>query len=168
MMRRTGFTLLELVLAMTIIGLLSSVAVPKFRDVRRRAVAARIIGDLDAVRIATMNFFIDSTYYPAEAIEGQLPDHLAPYLPTNFMMKRPQWTFDYENWVTTTTTTTGSTKSKGKGKGMGTTKTTKTETVIGVAFTTSDTALGRTAMKMMGGAPAYTVGNKFWFLIQAF
>lgn len=168
MTRRTGFTLLELILALTIIGLLSSIAVPKFRDMRRRAIASQIIGDFDAVRIATMNFFIDSTYYPEEAPPGILPNNLAPYLPTNFKMLKPQWAFDYENWVTITTTTTGSTKSKGKGKGLGSTKTTKVETLIGLAFTTADTALGRTTMRMMGSAPVYTVGNKYTFLIVAF
>lgn len=170
MTRKTGFTLIEVVMTMMIIGLLSSIAIPKFRDVRRRAVATQIIGDFDAVRIATMNFYVDSTYFPAEVDAGKLPPNLAPYLPVNFTMKRPLWTLDYENWVTITTKVTGSETGgqKGKGKGVGVTKTTKTETVIALSFTTADTALGRTAMRMMGGAPAYTVGNKYTFLIQAF
>lgn len=138
-------------MAVTIVGLLSAIAVPKFRDIRRRATAAQIMGDFDAMRYAALSFYVDSGYFPAEAGSGSIPRGLKNYLPFNYKMKKPQWTLDYENWETKTQS-----------------KYTKTGVVIGVSFTTSDKPLGQTAMKLIGNAPGFTVGSKYTFLISAF
>lgn len=151
MAQRSGFTLIELLMSMTIVALLSSIAVPKFRDMRRRAEAAQIMGDFDAMRHAVLSFYVDSSYYPAEANAGKVPRNLAKYLPTNFKMKKPQWELDYENWSLKTSS-----------------KYTKTGVVIGMSFRTTDTLLGRRAMMLMGNTPNYTMGSKYTLLISAF
>jgi prepilin-type N-terminal cleavage/methylation domain-containing protein len=149
--RRLGFTIIELLMTLTIVGLLSSIAVPKFRDVRRRATATQIMGDFDVIRHAALSFYVDSGYFPKEAGSGAIPRNLKKYLPTSYKMKKPQWTLDYENW-------TGKTGKRYVASGI----------VIGVSITTPDTALGRTAMKLIGNAPGFTLGNKYTFLISAF
>lgn len=143
--------MIELMMTLTIVGLLASIAVPKFRDVRRRATAAQLVGDFDVVRFAAISFYVDSLYYPKEAGSGKIPTNLKKYLPNGFKMKKPQWTLDYENWETRTQS-----------------KYTKTGIVIGLSFTTSDTALGRTVMVLLGNSPNFTMGSKYTVLISAF
>jgi general secretion pathway protein G len=146
-----GFTIIELLISMTIVGLLSSIAVPKFRDMRRRAEAAQIMGDFDVVRHAVLSFYVDSNYYPAEISGGLVPRNLAKYLPTNFKMKKPLWELDYENWSLTKES-----------------KYTKTGIIIGVSFITTDSLLGHRAMALIGNTPGYTMGKKHTLLISAF
>lgn len=148
---RRGFTFVEILMVLTIVGLLSSIAVPKFRDVRRRATAAQILGDFDVMRHAAMSFYADSGHFPTEVTKGKVPAGMEKYLPDNFDMTKPQWTLDYENWALKTQT-----------------KYTKTGIVIGVSVTTPDSMLGRTAMKLIGNTPSYTVGKKYTFLVSAF
>lgn len=47
--RRRGFTLIELLSVVAIIGILSSIAIPKYHDVIERARVAKAIGDLKAI-----------------------------------------------------------------------------------------------------------------------
>lgn len=145
---RRGFTLVELLMAMTIVGLLSAIAVPKFRHVKRRATATQILGDFDVVRVAALSFYVDSGYFPAEVGSGATPKNLKKYLPTNFKFKKAQWTLDYENWELKAQP-----------------RFTKTGVLVGVSITTRDAALGQTAMQLLGNAPTFTVGKKYTFLI---
>lgn len=144
-MRRPAFTIVELMVVVTIIGLLTAIALPKFRDVQRRAVATQMLGDLDAIRHAALSFYVDSSYFPPDADLGQVPQNLGPYLPTGFKMAKPEWTMDYENWP-----------GAGGGPAVST---------LGVSFTTPDPRLGMTAMRLAGDRPGFTMGNEFTFLI---
>ena len=148
--RRSGFTLVELMISVIIVALLASIAIPKFRDFRRRATATRILGDFDVVRHAVLSFYVDSQYYPKEQSSGKMPANLQQYLPNGFKWKKPQWELDYENWVV-------------KGSQI-----TNTGIVVGMSFTTPDTSLGRTAMSLFGNVPNYSVGSKYTLLISAF
>ncbi len=145
--RRRGFTLIEMLMVVTIIGVLSSIAVPKFRTVKRRALATQIVGDVDVVRLATMSFFADSGYFPRETGAGNIPRGLRPYLPNRFRFSKPDWQLDYDNWT-----------SKKMSR--------KTGIVIGVSFTTRDRALGETAMSLFGNNPKFTVGRKYTVVIS--
>jgi prepilin-type N-terminal cleavage/methylation domain-containing protein len=147
--RRAGFTFIELLASMTIVGILSAIALPKFRDVKTRATATQIVGDFDVVRLAAMSFYVDSGYFPTESGSGNAPKALKKYLPNNFQFTKAQWTLDYENWETKTQT-----------------KYTKTGIMVGVSITTKDKALGQTAMKLLGNNPSFTVGSKYTFMIS--
>jgi len=148
--RRHGFTLIELIITVMIIGMLSAIAVPKFREVRRRAMATQIMGDFDVMRHAALSFYVDSGYFPEPVGPGEIPPGLVRYLPTSFTFVKPLWTMNYENWsgVSPMYSSTG--------------------IVVGISFATPDTNLGRTAMTLIGNAPAFTVDDKYTFLISAF
>ncbi len=63
---RRGFTLVELLVVMTIIGLLSSIATVSFTSSRMRARNARRLADMDAFRTAMELFYGDNGGYPGD------------------------------------------------------------------------------------------------------
>lgn len=136
MTRRGGFTFVELLISMTIVGILASVALPKYRAVKRQALATQIVGDVAVVRVATLNFFADSGYYPREIGAGRVPSGMSKYLPQNFKFARPDWTLDYENLQL---------RQGGQ--------------LVGLSFITADPELGMTAIRpFSGGSSSYA----FW------
>jgi prepilin-type N-terminal cleavage/methylation domain-containing protein len=60
---RKGFTLIELLIVVVIIGILASIAIPKFSSVKQRAYKTQSIADLGSLRIAEEAFFTDSNRY---------------------------------------------------------------------------------------------------------
>jgi general secretion pathway protein G len=60
-----GFTLIQLVAAVAIVGILSSIAVPSYRGYVERARTARAIGDLGAIQIAIRKFTAQTRVLPA-------------------------------------------------------------------------------------------------------
>jgi prepilin-type N-terminal cleavage/methylation domain-containing protein len=148
--RRAGFTLVELMISVIIVGLLASIATPKFQSIRRRATATQILGDFNVVQHAALSFFVDSQYFPEEVGSGELPPNLGRYLPAGFSMTKPEWTLDYENWPS------------GGIPGA------KSGSIIGVSFTTPDSMLGATAMKLFGNIPHVEIAPKYTLLISAF
>ena len=149
--RRDGFTMIEMIITMMIVAMLSSIAVPKFREIRRRATATQIMGDFDVMRHAALSFYVDSGYFPEAVGPGEIPPGLVRYLPTNFTFVKPEWTMNYENWA-------GASSPIYQSTGI----------VVGISFSTPDTNLGRTAMTLIGNAPAFTLDDKYTFLISAF
>ena len=134
--RRGGFTFVELLISMIIVGCLSAIAVPKYIDLKRRANTTKVIGDFQAVRVAVMSFYADSSYFPMEAGPGVTPNNLQKYLPINFSFSRQEWTLDYENWEL------------GQGPGF-----TNSSALIGVTIICNDPALGETTSRLLGNVP---------------
>jgi prepilin-type N-terminal cleavage/methylation domain-containing protein len=149
---RVGFSLIELIITMSIVAMLSSIAVPKFRDVRRRATATQIMGDFDVLRHAALSFYVDSGYFPDPVGPGRAPPGLEKYLPNQFDLAKPLWTMNYESWSASEAEAFNA-----------------TGTVVGITVTTPDENLGRTAMSLIGNAPAFAQGaNSYTFLISGF
>jgi prepilin-type N-terminal cleavage/methylation domain-containing protein len=147
--RRRGFTFVELMIAMIIVGCLSAIAVPKYIDLKRRANTTKVIGDFQAVRIAVMSFYADSSYFPAESGPGDIPANLTKYLPIGFKFQRPEWTLDYENWDL--------------GQGMGFTN---SSALIGVTVICQDPALGETTSRLLGNVPQVSFSPSVTFMIS--
>ena len=97
--RRGGFTIVELLTVMIVIGVLASIAVFKYIDLRHRAQAAQAAGDLQAVRIAAYSAWYETGVWPAEVGPGTVPPGLVQYLPLNFSFTRPEYTLDWESFV---------------------------------------------------------------------
>jgi prepilin-type N-terminal cleavage/methylation domain-containing protein len=59
-MRKSGFTLIELITAMLIIGIVVGIAVPKFIDFREEALAAIEAQAIASIKIGINNYYIES------------------------------------------------------------------------------------------------------------
>ena len=97
--RRAGFTFVELLTVMIVLGLLAGLAILKYIDLTHRARAAQAAGDLEAVRIAAYGAWYETGKWPAEVGPGIIPPGLAPYLPAGFTFHRNEYTLDWENFV---------------------------------------------------------------------
>jgi prepilin-type N-terminal cleavage/methylation domain-containing protein len=70
-----GFTLVELIIVVVIIGLLVSIAVPKFANGKERAILTSMRGDLHNLLAAQEGYFSNAqTYY-----NGPVPNPALPY-----------------------------------------------------------------------------------------
>lgn len=78
-MNKKGFTLIELVMVIVIVGILAAVAIPKFISLRKEAEQAACDANVGAMRAAL------STYYARRAVAGTptwpASLHSASYLP---------------------------------------------------------------------------------------
>ena len=64
--RRPGFTLIELMIVVVIIGLLAAIAAPKFTATKGRAYAASLKGDLRNLASAQEAYFFQWAAYTAD------------------------------------------------------------------------------------------------------
>ncbi|HTK51137.1 MAG TPA: prepilin-type N-terminal cleavage/methylation domain-containing protein [Gemmatimonadaceae bacterium] len=95
---RRGFSLIELMTVVSVLGLLVAIAIPRYRDTKRRAFAAKIAADFNTVRVAAYNYFADNNTYPPDGSPGVPPAALVPYLPQNFQFDAGNYTLDYDVW----------------------------------------------------------------------
>ena len=96
---RQGFTIVELLAVMIVLGLLASIALLKYIDLRHRARAVQVAADLESVRLAAYGAWYEHNTWPNEAAAGQVPADLVPYLPQNFSFVNPEYTLDWENFA---------------------------------------------------------------------
>jgi prepilin-type N-terminal cleavage/methylation domain-containing protein len=67
--RRTGFTLVEIMIVVAIIALLAAIAVPGFLRARKRSQASRIINDLRLIDSAVDQYAIENSKTTGAAVE---------------------------------------------------------------------------------------------------
>src|SRR5688572_11867070 len=99
--RRRGFSIIELLLTMAVIGLHASIAVPRYGEMKRRAVASAIMGDVHAIRIAAFTYYTENGAFPPDAGTAQLPPQLVDNLPLGFTFDRPDYDYDWHVWTAT-------------------------------------------------------------------
>jgi general secretion pathway protein G len=91
-----GFTLLELLVVMTIIGILAAVAIPALRDSPQRAREAALREDLFTLRSTIDQYHGDKGYYPPD-LQTLVTDGYLRQIPVDPMTKsRDTWVVDYE------------------------------------------------------------------------
>jgi prepilin-type N-terminal cleavage/methylation domain-containing protein len=148
--RRRGFTFIEMLIVMIVLGILASLAILRYIDLRSRAVAAGMSSELNGVRLAAYNYWADHDAWPPEAGPGITPPGLLPYLRTGFTFSRPDYTIDWENFM-------AADGSPGAGNGV---------MQVGLTVTSSDASLIHAlALSAQGGAPFFVVGNTLTYII---
>ena len=100
---RRGFSLIELLVVMIVIGVLARLDIPRYTDMKQRATAASILGDVRALRSAAYSYYADKNTWPAEVGAGVLPPELLTYLPQNFAFTKPQYQLDWDVWSASST-----------------------------------------------------------------
>jgi len=81
---RSGFTLIELMIVIMIIGILLNISLPNYISVKKKAHAARIVSDYKIVRDAAILYHADTGRWPSTSRAGRPPKQLIEYLPKDF------------------------------------------------------------------------------------
>ncbi|MCC6931085.1 MAG: prepilin-type N-terminal cleavage/methylation domain-containing protein [Gemmatimonadaceae bacterium] len=69
MPRRSGFTFVEILVAMAVFGVLSAIAVPKYRQMREKAYVGALKADLAELRIAQEGFWAENHSYTTDTTQ---------------------------------------------------------------------------------------------------
>jgi prepilin-type N-terminal cleavage/methylation domain-containing protein len=93
---RNGFTIIELLVVMVVLGILSSIAILKYIDLRQSAHAARVAADFNAIKVAVYTFYTDDYQWPAEVGAGVVPPELVPVMNTGYSFIKDVYTLDYD------------------------------------------------------------------------
>lgn len=147
--RRRGFSIIELLVVLTIIGILVRFGMPKYWELRRQAEARAIIGDVLAVRMAVYQYNTEKASWPADAGPAVVPPDLVPLLPDQFPFNRDKYTLDFDVW----TASGGLSGSSASG------------VIVGVAVTSADTSLVKVMRAATAHLPRIVSGAKTTFVL---
>jgi prepilin-type N-terminal cleavage/methylation domain-containing protein len=144
MSNRRGWTIIELLVTLVVMGLLASIAVLKYIDLSRTAFAAKVAGEFVTVRLAAYNYEADhNNMWPAEVGPGVAPPELIPYLPNGFNFVTPTYQLDWENRGSATT-----------------------PYQLAIALTSNDARLMNALVHSLGNkAPYFFVGNRLTYVL---
>jgi prepilin-type N-terminal cleavage/methylation domain-containing protein len=148
---RRGFTFIEILIVMIIIGLLARIAIPHYTDMKRRAIAASIMGDLQTIRVATYTYYTEKSNWPPEYGPGVVPTELVDLLPRDFPFAHPDYDYDFERWDLS----------------GGTPQNPEQESIVALSVTTADARLATQLLKLAGkGYVPFASGNRVTFFIS--
>ena len=148
--RRGGFSLIELLMAVSIVGILAGLAIPNIRTVQFRARAAEVAGDLEVVKVATVSYNGDVHTWPADATSGTVPPELGGYLPDGFSFAGNGYELKFENYALP----------------MGLPGDPATTRLIAVSVTASTPELSDAIVELLGGSLVFSVGSTHTVLID--
>ncbi len=147
-MNRRGYTIIELLMVMIVIGILAGLAILRYIDLRNHAMVASIVSDLENVRLGAYNYWADKDAFPPDAPAGTMPPGMVPYMSTGFEFARPQYTLDWENFQ--------GPGGAGGGGGM----------QVGVVVTSDNSHLmALLARRTGGGLPYFVAGSTVTFIL---
>ncbi|MDH5804081.1 MAG: type II secretion system GspH family protein [Gemmatimonadota bacterium] len=87
-MNEKGFSLIELLVVLTIIAIIANLALPRAHDARTRAQAAAIVADIGVIRQAALAHYAEEDDFPSSGKWGEVPSQMANNLPSGFEFER--------------------------------------------------------------------------------
>lgn len=93
-----GFTLVEIMVVVVIIGLLAAMALPAFKRVQRSAISKRYINDARQIRDAAERYATENGTFPPNGI-GAIHPSLRGYVPDKLFGASPiggVWDWDFQ------------------------------------------------------------------------
>lgn len=93
-----GYTFVEILIVMIIVGLLVKIAFPRYHEMKRQAIAGKAAADYNALKLAAYAFHTEFQTWPAEAAAGVVPPELVNDLPEGFDFDRVEYVLDWQNW----------------------------------------------------------------------
>ena len=96
--RRNGYTFMEILIVMIIVGLLVKIAFPRYHEMKRQATAGKAAADYNALKLASYAYHTEFQTWPAEAAAGTVPPELVNDLPEGFDFDRGEYILDWQNW----------------------------------------------------------------------
>jgi prepilin-type N-terminal cleavage/methylation domain-containing protein len=100
--RREGFTLVELMIVVSIISLLAVIAVPATIRARESAQVSRFVADLRTAKSAFILYGVEHGTFPPDKQPGEMPDGMDEYLARMDWRGRTslggQWDWDYQQF----------------------------------------------------------------------
>lgn len=78
--KRSGFSVIEIMLAVVIIGLLAAIAIPAFQKIREQADIAKFISDLRTMSGQFEGYHFANAGWPAHTPAGELPPEVSGYV----------------------------------------------------------------------------------------
>lgn len=104
--RRGGFTIVELLIVLSILAVLASIAVPSYRHVVRNVQAVKIAAELRTVTMAAYDTYITTGHWPADTEPGVVPPEISARAP-GIRFRGPGYLIDWENGTDGETTVRG-------------------------------------------------------------
>ena len=148
---RAGFTLIDLLVTVSIVGILAGLAIPNLRNMTFRARATSVAGDIEAIRVATLNYNGNAHTWPAEVPSGTVPPELVSFLPENFSFDGTGYQLDFENVPTP----------------LGLPGAPNVRVLIAVSVTSPDDRLSAGVVELFGNNIVFSVGNTHTVIIDA-
>jgi len=98
---QSGTTVFELLLVMSLLGILANLALPVSLYLIRKARAQSVVADFLVVEQAVIQYHSDKNAYPAETTTGKEPLELRPYIKgrVNWNNTKLRVSYDWENWL---------------------------------------------------------------------
>ena len=150
--RQAGYTLIELLIVVAIIGIIANLAIPGLYQSLYRAKASKIIEDYNAVRTMVHQHYADHSFFPPELGPGTEPPELTPYLGGRIAWVHEDYSYDWELWV----------------DDAGNPTEPSTGVLVGFSIVTNDPDLAAWLKKIYKGVIIDTIPNHTTFVIEPY